>query len=330
MAIVIEILDGGGRCIELHKCSGISISLGRSFDNDVTIIDDHVDPNHCGIIARTDQSGFEIEDLDTVNGTLIGRKRLTGERKHIDSGSLIQIGKTQLRVVDPRAPLPAAEKLSPLDGLVDRLSNNWVCFALLLIAALLSAYLSYLHADASMKPSRLLGSIIDLGMTIGIATAFWGTVGKVVRDQAALRFHASLATLSWLIAEVMGLAFQALSYNFNFADILPSIDQVSQGLLLAATQILHLYVATRIRPVGRALIALLIFAFYPGISLYHQFEQRHEFSQDPDIRTQVRPPAWLVVNPINVDRFALQVEQTFDAADDDVKAIAQRERETQQ
>ena len=69
--------------------------IGR-VDAGVLLDDDEVSRYHA--IVRVGEGGADITDLGSTNGTYVDGRRLTGRAQLVD-GSLIRVGRTELRVV---------------------------------------------------------------------------------------------------------------------------------------------------------------------------------------------------------------------------------------
>ncbi|MDT2005408.1 FHA domain-containing protein [Rhodococcus opacus] len=89
-----------------------SLTVGRAPDNDIVVRDVLASRKHA--ILHTGESGLEIEDLGSVNGTFVGGARVS--RAPLSDGDVVTIGNTDLAVQDgrlgPRQAVPAA-----VDGL---------------------------------------------------------------------------------------------------------------------------------------------------------------------------------------------------------------------
>jgi pSer/pThr/pTyr-binding forkhead associated (FHA) protein len=69
--------------------------IGR-VDAGIMLDDDEVSRYHA--IVRVGEGGADITDLGSTNGTYVDGRRLTGRAQLVD-GSLIRVGRTELRVV---------------------------------------------------------------------------------------------------------------------------------------------------------------------------------------------------------------------------------------
>jgi pSer/pThr/pTyr-binding forkhead associated (FHA) protein len=89
-ALVVR--SGGGRAGETFPLEGERTTIGRSPDCDIFLDDVTVSRRHA-VIAR-DSSGLTIEDLGSLNGTFLNRKRI--ESSLLSDGDELQVGKYRL------------------------------------------------------------------------------------------------------------------------------------------------------------------------------------------------------------------------------------------
>jgi hypothetical protein len=92
---VLVIRTGGGREGETIGLDGDVLTIGRSPHSDLFLDDVTVSRHHARVLR--DESGFSVEDLNSLNGTYINRKRI--ERHRLSDGDELQIGKFKLAFV---------------------------------------------------------------------------------------------------------------------------------------------------------------------------------------------------------------------------------------
>jgi pSer/pThr/pTyr-binding forkhead associated (FHA) protein len=68
--------------------------IGRDQTNNISITNDHYISRHHSWVLQM-QGGYWIEDLGSTNGTLVNGE-LLGERRQINPGDRLTIGKTEL------------------------------------------------------------------------------------------------------------------------------------------------------------------------------------------------------------------------------------------
>jgi len=93
-ALVIR--SGGGRAGESFSVDEERMSIGRTPDAAVFLDDVTVSRNHALLVRRSD--GYYIDDLGSLNGTYVNRRRIESHR--LADGDEIQIGKYKLSYLE--------------------------------------------------------------------------------------------------------------------------------------------------------------------------------------------------------------------------------------
>src|SRR5215211_1727295 len=93
-ALVIR--SGGGRAGESFTIDEERMSIGRTPDASVFLDDVTVSRNHALLVQR--QDGHYIDDLGSLNGTYVNRRRIESHR--LEDGDEIQIGKYKLSYLE--------------------------------------------------------------------------------------------------------------------------------------------------------------------------------------------------------------------------------------
>jgi hypothetical protein len=89
-ALVVR--SGGGRAGETFHPMGDRTTIGRSPDCEVFLDDVTVSRKHAVLVRQGER--FEVEDLSSLNGTFLNRKRI--EKAPLEDGDELQIGKYRL------------------------------------------------------------------------------------------------------------------------------------------------------------------------------------------------------------------------------------------
>jgi len=93
-ALVIR--SGGGRAGESFSVAGDRLTIGRSPDAEVFLDDVTVSRSHALLVRRRD--GLYIDDLGSLNGTYVNRRRLESHR--LVDGDELQVGKYKLTYLE--------------------------------------------------------------------------------------------------------------------------------------------------------------------------------------------------------------------------------------
>jgi pSer/pThr/pTyr-binding forkhead associated (FHA) protein len=92
----LVIRSGGGRAGESFTIEDERVSIGRTPDAGVFLDDVTVSRNHALLVHR--QDGYYIDDLGSLNGTYVNRRRI--ESHKLEDGDEIQIGKYKLSYLE--------------------------------------------------------------------------------------------------------------------------------------------------------------------------------------------------------------------------------------
>jgi pSer/pThr/pTyr-binding forkhead associated (FHA) protein len=93
-ALVVR--SGGGRAGEHFIPQSERTTIGRSPDNDIFLDDVTVSRKHAVLLQS--EGDFRIEDLGSLNGTFVNRKRIDAPAR-LQSGDEVQIGKYRLSFI---------------------------------------------------------------------------------------------------------------------------------------------------------------------------------------------------------------------------------------
>jgi pSer/pThr/pTyr-binding forkhead associated (FHA) protein len=94
--VAIIVRSGGGRAGEAYVLERDRLTIGRSPDADIFLDDVTVSRRHA--VLHRKGHGFAIEDLGSLNGTFVNRKRV--EAKDLEDGDEVQIGKYKLTFLE--------------------------------------------------------------------------------------------------------------------------------------------------------------------------------------------------------------------------------------
>ncbi|GAB4247120.1 MAG: hypothetical protein Kow00122_04340 [Thermoleophilia bacterium] len=94
---LLLIRAGGGREGEEIALDADLLTIGRNPESHLFLDDVTVSRHHARIIR--DATGFVVEDLNSLNGTYVNRRRV--ERHHLVDGDELQIGKFKLAYLEP-------------------------------------------------------------------------------------------------------------------------------------------------------------------------------------------------------------------------------------
>lgn len=94
------LIRNGGFGGTRYEIAGDETLIGRNPNTDITLLDEGISREHAIILFDRERGAYEIEDLESTNGTKVNGKRVRSAR--LETGDEIQIGNTIFQfVVDP-------------------------------------------------------------------------------------------------------------------------------------------------------------------------------------------------------------------------------------
>ncbi|MEW6583269.1 MAG: FHA domain-containing protein [Actinomycetota bacterium] len=92
----LAVRSGGGLSGEVFPVSAGRLTIGRAPDSDVFLDDVTVSRHHATVTVTT--GGVVLEDLGSMNGTYVNRRRIEGGEE-LQDGDELQIGKFRLAYI---------------------------------------------------------------------------------------------------------------------------------------------------------------------------------------------------------------------------------------
>ncbi|SHF15685.1 FHA domain-containing protein [Microbulbifer donghaiensis] len=318
MALIIEELNRAHRVQARYRMKGDNFTLGRGYDNDVILEDIHADARHA-VIRRAEDGSFYLRDLNSVNGTqLLGNARdksvKFGEisERQVETGDLVQCGKTHLRLIDSDADMVEAVPLHSLENFFEGLSRPAGAIGLLLAVAVATVLISYLgyarKYEWTLIVNLLTGSLIGLLLYAGA----WAFIGRVVRHETHFFTHLSIAAIGALVYTGWEWFSSLLNYNFALGKLVQIFDFLVLAAILPAMLWCACYLATNISRGWRWAVALVIPLGFLGIGLAEELVNMDEFTDIPEISTELKYDDLLLRKPVPMEQFIASAPALFD------------------
>ena len=121
---MIEIkLECPGQAPRVHRFAATTITVGRGTDCELCLEDPSLSRRHCRISCGL-QGSYVVEDLGSVNGTVVAGRRIVGSCS-VEPGQAIALGELRLEIVARRGarPVAAAGTVVPVVAAVVRAST---------------------------------------------------------------------------------------------------------------------------------------------------------------------------------------------------------------
>ena len=298
---LIEVLDRDGQVRQSVTVPQWPLRIGRALDNDLVLSDPHVAAHHLSIDAGG-ESGLALTAADTVNGVLIGGKRVShGEQVAlVDAGDALElsVGHTRLRLRLPGHTLAPELALAPTVSLKRRAAPIAIVALVLLAGVLFGTYLgndpdTFARAAGSTLLSVFVGAAVWCGV--------WAMLSKIFTRHAYFGWHLRV----FLFAALALMLFSAVPPLLAFAFSWPWVTDfafVAEIAVAAGAFYFHLLAVEPARHRILKWAALTCALVGIGLTLWFNV-QRSDLFGDELYMNHLFPPALRVAKPIPTDAF---------------------------
>lgn len=299
LPVFVELLTPDGEVLTRSRCTQLPIRIGRAYDNDIILDDQHTAAHHA-LVELNQLDELVIHDLGSQNGIALGNQR--NEFFIVNGDAVYRLGHTRLRIRTSTYTVPAEVS--------DSTNHRWegwlpaVLGALILVCiGLLSTWLSDLQQGTLSK--YLLELVSTVGFALGWA-GVWALFSKLFNGHARFGRHLFIVCLGLAIIELWELASGALAYAFSW-EWLARFTSQPLVLLMAMVLYFHLLTAGNKRPArlraylaGLALIAI-------GINMAKEYQSSNYLS-DHLYLSKLYPPALRLTQDQPMDNFIADIE----------------------
>lgn len=302
MDIIIELTSRSRRVIERYSFRGDRITIGRAYDNDLIISDPHISPHHA-VLTDNEDSGWQIEDMDSKNG-IFTRKHLRIDHKTtLNSGDEIVLGKSHLRIYDRLHPVPDALSMNPVEKVIQPLNKTWNAAIVVVFAMAIFALDSYLELYVDLEFRHIFADMTGLALVGTCWAAIWAFTGRIMRHDA--RFFLQLVVvMAYLVCEIIYSNFlDLLAFNSGAGSATFLIGIAGHYILFSSLLWLNMYIAISQSDRKRFFMSFGISSIIVVMALIYYLLNIPEFTGVPEYVHYLKPPLLQWFEPVTTDTF---------------------------
>jgi len=316
MAVIIELLNSQGKSIGIHKFSQAEVRIGRSYDNDVILLDPHSCAEHA-ILSCDEQGQWQLRDLNSANGTLNSR----GQRVEVvsvpASGQEFTLGKQRLRVFFSASAVAPTRLLATGWHSLRLLSSVPLLVILLGLLALDLAYDTWVGVlgDATENWQRQLLVIPFLLLALLLWPALLALWARFRSQDANFRQQATLVygvAVLWLLWQISA---NWLGFNFSHTWLLAVLQLLLPTLLLFCL----FWYGFKLAGMQRKGIQLLLTLVLTSTYWLVPYIQSAGPNLQPQYQAEVLPKSLLITTPTSPAAFLAETEALYQQADKQAK-----------
>ena len=297
---LLEVLDRDGQVRQAIAVTHWPLRIGRALDNDVVLSDLHVAAHH--LVVDESEAGLVLSVADTVNGVLLGRRRLRrGEQAALPlTGDAIELtaGRIHLRLRLPGHTLAPELANASLTPLARRLASTLVAAVLLLAGVLFG---TYLNSDPDGLTRAVGNTLLSAVVGAAVWCGLWAMLSKVFTRQAHFGWHLRVFLFSGIGLMILSVvpALLAFAFSWPWATDFAFIGEIA----VAATALyFHLLAVEPARHRLLKWVAATCAVVGVVVTLWLNVQRTDQFG-DELYMNHLFPPGWRVAKPLSTDAF---------------------------
>ncbi len=320
MEIIIEEISRGEKLLSRHKFTGETIKVGRAYFNDIILTDPHICAEH--LIIEHNGDHWLINDCDSINGSFLADGKKNANQHIINSGDIICLGKSQIRIVFPQHPVEKTVPFSPFEGMLDFMRNPFVlAFSILLFAAVIG-FMFYLNQPSEVNFTQFIVRAVGISLMFALWPFLIALISHLNKHEARVLTQLGVSfaffNLMWLSDIFEEIVEFNLSSNWPIAWLIALLPIVFAFCLIW----LNCYIGFHMSARRRMIIALSITTFLFGGSYVLQLSKQPKFTTRPDYNATIMSPSFRFSSNTTVNEFIADSSKLFKKAE---KAAQQKE-----
>jgi hypothetical protein len=311
--LIIQELNPRNRVVRTYSFDALPVTIGRGYDNDLILTDACVCPGHA-TIHRT-ETGWQIEDKASINGVYVrNRREIVAGHAPLNSGDLLVLGRTRLRVLAVDHPVPESKKIQFAKRTRGRHQLPMLAWSLTLVCVLTIVWDFYLDLGDENPFEELLQATIAIMVILGLVfiwSAGWSFVGRVLKNKPNFHYHLLLAVSGLIAIELSLYAINFIGYNTCNPALRDLIGTLSPIIMIGALFALSIRAATRLPGLHVHLISAFVVMLFASVFIFAQINSRSKFSSSPEFDAVLYAPWAQIVKSESVDQFMETNERLF-------------------
>lgn len=311
MAIIVQLVTRSKKVLSSQKIESDHVTIGRAYDNDIILQDDHVCPNHAQIKMLEDGSVL-LENLSEVNGIQDLKNGKLEPITTVKSGDVFAFGKVFIRILQPDHPIAPTKKLNVFED-ISRIANNWfVAISFALVFFLSFTFQSYVGTFDEIIWSKIIAKslMVVLGLLTlpALITLFTWLFKREIKFFAATSFcFCLIILLQWISA-----FNNVLYFNVGYPTIILLLADLAEVVIFTVFLWGALYLMSNMSQKKISVISSsLVIVLY---TLTHFSNQSDKVKLAPNYSAQIFPSSFMFVQPVSAKEYTHNLAQKFDAA----------------
>ncbi|WP_158969559.1 FHA domain-containing protein [Paraglaciecola sp. L3A3] len=313
MAIVLELLSRKNIPLKHFKFEQDYVCVGRDFNNDLRLDDPYVCPSHMLVAIDPESGQLVVNDCQSTNGIKVNNKYV--KQANLTSNDIIKIGRTRLRIIDTKIPLPVAMPLSELEENLNWLNRafltvflTFVCLSYMLIA-------KFINSIEEFNLISVLTSQLSQLAIICIWPLCFAALAKISKKESHLVNQVNLTLITSLLVYVLSLLEKVVIFNIQPGAWFNWLELGVFSIIVVSFIWLSLFIAFH-QPDNRRNIITAALSCMVIIPIFAMgYLKDDDFNSRPNYDPTLLAPSYNLTGTISSVEFVDSSERLFDRVD---------------
>lgn len=310
MEIIIEEISKGHKLIGRHKFTQQSITLGRGYQSDIIISDPHVCAEHLNF--NYDGEHWLVSDANTINGSFLENNKQVIKQHKVQSGDVITLGKSQIRVLFPNHHIEESITFSPFENLINIARHPATIAFSIVLFAFVTGFTFYLNNGKEVTFTQLLVPAISMTLMFALWPAAISVVSHLTKHDARITSQLGISFIFFNLMWISDIIERFV--QFNVSSQWPFIWLVAVVPLGLAFGLFWFNCSIGFHTSERRRLAVsigLIIILFGGSELI-KLSKKPEFTPRPQYNATLMTPSFNITASASVDEFIEDSNKLFE------------------
>jgi hypothetical protein len=277
----VEILSRSKEVLHRHRIDSLPIRIGRSYDNDVILDDQHIAAFHA-IVAQDIEGAFLIRDQGSRNGITVNGLRKS--EIQLDDKMVFQLGYTYLRIRAADSPVSDEERVSSLHRW-----DGWPPAVLgVVIITLLTCLIIWTGDTEKFEVSNYLIYSLFVLLVCLVWSGIWAFINRLFGEMARLGRHIFILACGFIAWCVISYSYELAAYIFSL-DVITRYSSHIDIAVLSTTVFFHLQQIKPNRTLKFARAAVIFSLMFSAVVLLLNYKSDKMFADELFMNTRFPP-----------------------------------------
>ncbi|NVK23725.1 MAG: FHA domain-containing protein [Gammaproteobacteria bacterium] len=310
MAIIVQLVTRNNKVLSSHKVESDIATIGRGYDNDIILQDEHVCPNHAEVTLQNGE--LVLKNLSDINGIKTLNNGPVEQTKVIQSGDTFVFGKVVIRILTPDHPVAPTRNLNIFEDISHSVNRWFVAVSFAIVFFLSFTYQSYIGTIDEIIWSKLIAKSLMLVLGLALLPALIALLTWLFKREFKFFAAASFCFCLIILLHWLSAVSSVLYFNVGFPKSLVLLSDIIELVIFVVFFWGALYLMSNMSQKKISVISVsLVAVFYV---LTYLSNQNDKVILAPNYAAKVFSDSFLFVTPVTAESYTSTLESQFKQA----------------